>query len=247
MTRTVRIGLFSAAAVVLAILLCWTAVDLPDFGNYRGPYGGLLNHVAPAERHVTEVVTATVFDYRGFDTLGEELILFTAVAGVVLLLEQGERGERPEPSESIGSDAVRVLGALAVGAAVLVGLWLTAFGYVTPGGGFQGGVAIASGIVLLWVATSLRVWGPFGSDSILDPLEGVGAGGYIVIGLAALASGLPFLTNLFGPGRYGTLQSGGSIPFLNWAAALEVTAALLILFSKFLEEYVVPLAAGDER
>ncbi len=30
-------------------------------------------------------VTAVVFDYRGFDTLGEATILFTAVAGVILI------------------------------------------------------------------------------------------------------------------------------------------------------------------
>jgi multisubunit Na+/H+ antiporter MnhB subunit len=33
-------------------------------------------------------VTAVVFDYRGFDTLGEATVLFTAVAGVVLLFRR---------------------------------------------------------------------------------------------------------------------------------------------------------------
>lgn len=242
MTRPVRIGMFLAAAGVLGFLLVWAAVDLPDFGNYRGPYGYLLNHVVPPERHVTEVVTATVFDVRGFDTLGEEFILFTAVAGVVLLLRHTESEARESGSDEIGSDGVRSFGALAVAAAVLVGLWLIAFGYVTPGGGFQGGVAVASGIVLLWLISSLDAWKPVGDQEVLDPIEGLGAGGYVVLGLAALGSGLPYLTNLFGPGRYGTLQSGGSIPFVNWASGIEVSAALLILFGIFLEQYVAPLA-----
>jgi multicomponent Na+:H+ antiporter subunit B len=243
MTRNVRIGMFLAAAGVLGFLLVWAVVDLPSFGHYRGPYGGLLNHVVPPERHVTEVVTGVVFDVRGIDTLGEEFILFAAVVGVVLLLRESD-AEEQEANDDVGSDALRTVGVLAVGAAVLVGVWVTAFGYVTPGGGFQGGVAIASGAILLWLVSSLEAWRPVGDEQILDPLEGGGAGAFVVIGLAALAGGLPFLTNLFGPGRYGTLQSGGSIPLVNWAAGIEVTAALLILFTYFLEQYIAPLSGG---
>jgi multicomponent Na+:H+ antiporter subunit B len=235
-SRRVRIGVFLGAAALLGFLLVWGVAGLPRFGDYRGPYGYALDRVATPERHVSEVVTATVFDYRGFDTLGEEFILFTAVTGVVLLLRQQDREEKHR--ESADHAAVRVLGALAVGLCVVVGLWLIAFGYVTPGGGFQGGVAVASGIVLLWLVAGYRAWEPLGDDTHLDPFEGLGAGGYALIGLAALWSGLPYLTNLFGPGQTGTLVSGGSIPFVNWASGIEVAAALLILFNEFVQEYV---------
>jgi multicomponent Na+:H+ antiporter subunit B len=77
---------------------------------------------------------------------------------------------------------------------------------------------------------------------VLDPFEGVGAGGYVVVGLAALIGGMAFLTNLLGPGTPGTLYSGGSAPFVNWAAGTEVAAAFLILFMEFIEAYVVRLA-----
>ena len=241
MSRRLRLALTLPALAVLGGLLLWSLVEIPSFGDYRGPYGFVLNRVVLPERHMTNVVTATVFDYRGFDTLGEEFILFTAVMGVVLLLRQEER-EAADVDDSVGSDAVRVVGALAVGAGVLVGLWLVAFGFVTPGGGFQGGVAIAAGIVLLWLVSSYRAWSAVGNESVLDPFEGVGAGGFVVVGLAALISGVPFLTNLLGPGVPGTLWSGGSAPFVNWAAGTEVAAANLVLFSEFLEEYIVPLA-----
>jgi len=39
------------------------------------------------------VVASVVFDYRGFDTLGEATILFTAVTGVLLLLRTVKRKE----------------------------------------------------------------------------------------------------------------------------------------------------------
>jgi multisubunit Na+/H+ antiporter MnhB subunit len=33
-------------------------------------------------------VTSVVFDYRGFDTLGEATVLFTAVAGVIVIFRR---------------------------------------------------------------------------------------------------------------------------------------------------------------
>jgi len=66
-----------------------------------------------------------------------------------------------------------------------------------------------------------------------------------VVGLAALASGTAFLTNLFGYGKTGTLLSGGSIALLNWASAIAVTVAMVILFAEFLETYYVPLERED--
>jgi multicomponent Na+:H+ antiporter subunit B len=244
MSRQVRIGVFVPALAGFAALLVWALTGLPDFGNYVGPYGYLLNHVVLPERHMTNVVTAVVFDYRGFDTMGEEFILFASVTGVVLLLRTTRRDEGEWPDDSTGSDLIRVVGSLAVGVAFLVGLWLVAFGFVTPGGGFQGGVILASAGVLLYVVSDYAAWNSIGTERRLDPLEGLGAGGYVIIGLAALISGMPFLTNLLGPGVPGTLYSGGSAPFVNWSAGTEVAAALLILFVEFLDEYIVPLGSG---
>jgi multicomponent Na+:H+ antiporter subunit B len=239
MSRRVRISIFMPAVGLLGFLLAWALVGIPDFGNYRGPYGYILDRVVVPERHMTNVVTAVVFDYRGFDTLGEEFILFTAVTGVVILLREGEVAEKAaKVSRSPGVPSLRLFGTLMVGAGLLVGAWLAAFGYVTPGGGFQGGVVMASGVVLLYFATRYGVYQPYGREDFLDPIEAVGAGGYAVIGVVALLSGLPYLTNLLGPGTPGTLVSAGSIPFLNWASALEVAAANLVLFSEFLQEYI---------
>jgi multicomponent Na+:H+ antiporter subunit B len=241
MTRRVRIAVFLPALGVFGGLLAWALAGIPDFGGFHGRYGLLLNRVVVPERHMTNVVTATVFDYRAFDTLGEEFILFAAVLGAVLLLRAKAReGGAPE-DEAIPVPLVRVVAATAVGVCVLVGVWIVAFGFVTPGGGFQGGVAIASGAFLLYLATSYRDWRWFARTSVLDPLEALGAGGYVIIGLAALVSGLPFLANLLGSGSTGTLESGGSAAFVNVAVALEVSAANLVLFTEFLEEYSVRL------
>jgi multicomponent Na+:H+ antiporter subunit B len=240
-TRRARLWLFGPAVAGFGALLVWAIAGLPDFGSTQHRYGYLINHVALPERHMTNAVTAVVFDYRGFDTMGEEFILFAAVTGVVLLLRQHEREQGRESSDSTRSDPVRVIGVLGVGVGVLIGLWLIALGFVTPGGGFQGGVAIASGVVLLYFAADYRAWSGVSRTDVLEPIEGVGAGAYVVIGIAALIAGMPFLTNLLGPGKAGTVWSGGSAALVNWAAGMEVAAANLLLFGEFLEEYIVPL------
>jgi multicomponent Na+:H+ antiporter subunit B len=246
MSRRARIGIFLPSLAGLGALLVWAYTGIPAFGNYRGPYGFVLERIATPLRHMDNVVNATTYDIRGFDTLGEEFILFAAVIGVVLLLrdQEGREEEKKEVDDDIGSDLVRVFGVVGLGAAMLVGLWLVAFGFVTPGGGFQGGVAIGSAALLLYLVAGYHEWSAFGNESFLDPIKGIGAGGYAVIGLAALFAGLPYLTNLFSGGDIGTVWSGGSAGFVNWAAGIEVAAAMVILFSEFLEEYIVPIASG---
>lgn len=235
MSRSFRLGLFAVSAAGLAALLLWGVAGLPDFGHYRGPYGFVLNAAAPGERHVTNVVAAVVFDYRGFDTLGEEFILFASVMGVALLLRD-VRDDSGRRSDAVRSDAVRLVGLGFAVVLFLTGLYVVAHGYLTPGGGFQGGVVVASAFVLVYLAGEYRGYRRLAPTHVVDLFEGGGAGGYAVIGVVSLLLGTAYLQN-FGPlGTTGTLASGGSIPFLNVASALEVTAAFVLLFTEFLEE-----------
>ena len=243
MTRQARIGLFVLSAAGLAALLLWAAAGLPDFGHYRGPYGKVLNSVAVGERHATNVVAAVTFDYRGFDTLGEEFILFASVMGVALLLRH-ERGERERLTTRIHSDAVGLGGAGFAAGLLALGLYVVAHGYLTPGGGFQGGVVVASAFALVYLAGDYRSYRALAPIPAIDFVEGTGAGGYAVVGVVSLLLGSAFLHN-FGPlGTTGTLASAGSIPFLNVASALEVSAAFVLLFTEFLEELAVTSARG---
>jgi multicomponent Na+:H+ antiporter subunit B len=245
-TRQVRIGILTPALLGLGALFAWAIAGLPAFGDYRGPYGFVLNRVVVPLRHTTNVVMGTNFDVRAVDTMGEEFILYAAVVGVTLLLRDEARSQRAERrTRRLPSDAVRLLGVVMFGGGLLVGFWLEAFGYITPGGGFQGGVLVSGAILLLYLVGNHRDYGPFRHEHVLDPLEGLGVGGYVVVGLAALASGTAFLTNLFGYGKTGTLLSGGSIALLNWASAIAVTLAMVLLFAEFLETYVVPLEPED--
>ena len=246
MNRSARIAVFAVAAAGLTALLVASVVDLPSFGHYQGAYGNQVNREAVAERHTTNVVTAIVFDYRGFDTLGEEFILFASVVGVTLLLRRHKDSEdhqevlRKAEDDRVRSDAIRVAGLLAMPALFLIGLWVVAFGFVTPGGGFQGGVLLAGAIFVVFLAAGYRSYSRLTPTEWTDFAEGSGAVAFTLIGLGALLGGASYLHNFLGSGLRGTLESGGSLPLLNWATALEVTAAMVLLFSEFLESYVMP-------
>jgi multicomponent Na+:H+ antiporter subunit B len=239
MTRGARLELFAVSGAVLAGLLVWGLTGLPAFGDFHGEYGRILNGVAGTERHVTNVVSSVVFDYRGFDTLGEEFILFTAVMGVALLLREA-RDERERPRDEVRSDAVRAVGLALVGPTVVLGLYLVAHGYLTPGGGFQGGVALAGGLVLLYAAGRYRSYRAASPQGLVDFAEGVSAGGYVAVGISALVAGSAYLGNVVDLGTKGTLAAAGTIPILNATAGLEVAAALILLFHEFLEEVMYP-------
>jgi multicomponent Na+:H+ antiporter subunit B len=239
MNRRARLGLFAVSGAVVAGLLVWGLTGLPAFGNFEGEYGVVLNDVAGTERHVTNVVSSIVFDYRGFDTMGEEFILFSAVMGVALLLREA-RDDRERPRDEVRSDAVRAVGLALVGPTIVLGLYLVAHGYLTPGGGFQGGVVLAAGLVLLYAAGRYRAYRAASPQELMDAAEGVGAGAYVAVGIAALVSGAAYLDNFIHLGTKGTLAAGGTIPVLNAASGLAVAAAAVLLFHEFLEEVMYP-------
>ncbi len=81
--------------IVTGLVLLYAIPDMPAFGDPSAPIHA---HVAP--RYIAEtpeaigipnIVTAVLADYRGYDTLGETFVIFTAGIGVVLLLRRGRR------------------------------------------------------------------------------------------------------------------------------------------------------------
>jgi len=239
MSRRGRLILFGTSAGVFGAILVWGLTGLPAFGGFDGEYGQIVNGVAGRERHVTNVVAAIVFDYRGFDTLGEEFILFGAVMGVALLLREA-RDDRERPRDEVRSDAVRAVGLAMVGPTVVFGLFIVAHGYLTPGGGFQGGIALASALVLLYASGRYRAFRAASPQELVDFTEGIGAGGYAVVGIASLLAGSLYLQNFVDLGTKGTLAAGGTIALLNAATALAVAAGMTLLCHEFLEEVMYP-------
>src|ERR1700734_2889676 len=206
MTPSVRRWLFAIAAAGLVACYLWAFAGLPGFGNYPGPYGQEILRHAIAQTNATGVVSTVNFDYRGFDTVGEEFILFAAAAGVATVLRRlrderersatDEAADRDVPSTS---SAVRMVALLFTGPVVVMGWWLASHAQTNPSGGFQGGVILATAFVLIYLSGEFLVFKKFSPVDLTDVVEAVGAGGFAAIGVSAVAMGLPYLTDFLPP------------------------------------------------
>jgi multicomponent Na+:H+ antiporter subunit B len=242
MTDRLRLGIFLVAGPVFFGLYCYAALNLPPWGQYRGPYGDMIAKLAVYERHATDTVNAINYDYRGFDTLGEEFILFTAVVGVMMLL----RREKDVPTSSGGkvadrpplSEPVRAVISPAVLITTIFGFYIGLHGQLTPGGGFQAGVILATGSVLVYLAANTEGFKRITSHVAVEIVEAVGAASYALIGIVPLLIGLPLLTNILPLGTTGDVFSAGNIALISACVGFEVTAAFLLVIYTYLEEIV---------
>jgi multicomponent Na+:H+ antiporter subunit B len=241
-----RVLVMAAGVGALAAFLCWGLRGIPGFGDYGGPYGNIINAVGQKERNLTDMVTAVNFDYRAIDTVGEEFILFISVAGIAVVLrrtreehEAEDRDEEPSlrrPNLPPTSDAVRTVSLLMVGPVVLLGVYIVSHGQLSPGGGFQGGVILATALLLVYLAGRYRRMRKIGPVTLAQLADAAGAGGFVVIGLAALIAGAAFLTDTLPLGPSSTLATGGTIALISFSIGLEVAGGILAILSEFLEQ-----------
>lgn len=91
--RPIALPLFVSAGT--GAVLIYGTIDLPPFGVADAP---IHNHVAPVylanslkDTMVPNVVTSVLADYRGFDTLGETTVIFTAGIAILLLFRSRVR------------------------------------------------------------------------------------------------------------------------------------------------------------
>ena len=221
----------------------WAFAGLPRSGDYHGVYGLTMQHVALAQRHATDLVSSLTFDYRGFDTLGEEFILFVSATGCAVLLrtQRDERSvkqaeERAEARAEEVSLPMRALGAALVGPVLVLGGYVVTHGHLTPGGGFQGGVILAAGMVLVFIAGQLLALRRVRPMPVVELGEAIGAAAYALIAVGGLIFGVAALENFLPLGTAGQLLSAGTIPLLNVSVGLEVAGAFTLVVSEFLDQ-----------
>lgn len=240
-----RLRVFWVAAAGFALLYFAGVKNLPPWGHYRGLYGQMISSVTVYERHATDAVNAVTYDYRGVDTLGEEFILFAAVLGCMVLLRLPEPPKETQTPDQGLSETVKVTGAVSFASLLVLGLYLSTHGQLSPGGGFQGGVVIASASMLIYIAENFTVFKRITSHPAVEVLESLGAGFYAIVGLVPLGFALPFLTNWLPLGTTGALASSGTIAVISCSVGLEVTAAFLLLGYTFLEEIIAGEGGGE--
>jgi multicomponent Na+:H+ antiporter subunit B len=186
-------------AVGTGALVVYGAFGLPPFGEAVAP---MHQHVAPRylndvirETGVPNAVTAVLASYRGYDTLGETTVIFTAGIGVLLLL-QGRLREKDQEIlvGSMHEETIpRVVIKLILPFLLLFALYVFYHGETGPGGGFQAGVIMAAGMVLYGVIYGLTAARRIAPMRLLEIMIPLGVFIYGAVGIFGLIFGGNFL------------------------------------------------------
>lgn len=142
--------------VVVAVTgaaLIYGSLDAPLLGDPQAP---AQLHVSPryidqtmAEVGTPNMVTAVLASYRGYDTLGETVVIFTAGLAVWLLLGITEVPPSRLDRRVIDDQVVlHVIVKALIPFILLFGVYVQFHGDYGAGGGFQAGVIVATGLVL---------------------------------------------------------------------------------------------------
>ncbi|MFF9125374.1 MnhB domain-containing protein [Streptomyces sp. NPDC014889] len=237
MTARTRLALFLVSAAVIAAFFTGACVRLPPFGSARHPYGERAVAAAIAH-HTANVVSSVNFDIRAFDTLGEESILFGTVLGATLLLRRARDERHRRAGARYVMPSTRLFGTLLLPVTLVVGVYIVAHGQLSPGGGFQGGVVLATALHLAYVAADYRALKRLRPLAVLDVTDSMAAASFSLVGLAGLVASGAFLKNVLPLGTFNQITSGGTVPVLNAAVGVEVASGLIALLAHFLDQAV---------
>ncbi|MCD6407244.1 MnhB domain-containing protein [Candidatus Aerophobetes bacterium] len=112
---------------------------------------------------------------------------------------------------------------------LLFALYLISYGHLSPGGGFQGGVVLASGVILLCLARGEGFVKRKLPPKALSLVETGMFFIFILMGLAGLLIGGYFLENFFLPGKIEKVPTESFIFFLNLVIGLKVGAGITLI------------------
>ena len=159
--------------------------------NYLGAF------IAPNQ------VTVVLFDWRGFDTLGEAMVLVTGVIVTAMIFGRGALTKGKESLEEVAGELERSHDSVIIGlfgypviiAIIAYGVVITLGGHITPGGGFQGGSIVATAYLLGVVAYGLKRNPISLGHSGLSAFETLGALSFLILGLVGIVTTGYFLYN----------------------------------------------------
>lgn len=222
-----------AAFLIFAGTVLYTFYTLEVIPGVSYIYSLIAPNIAP------NAVGTIVFDFRGYDTLGETLILITAVITVGVVFGRGAfiEEEKAALKHVVPTPVQSVFGVPVIFMLMCFGLLLIFGGHLTPGGGFQGGSVLATAFFI-----SIVIYGtkknPFhyGHDFLIG-METLGALLFLILGVVGVLVSGYYLYNvgadIWGSGflgflKYGDPTTAGMLPYLNVAVGLEVFGSLSV-------------------
>ncbi|MFE9649143.1 DUF4040 domain-containing protein [Streptomyces sp. NPDC006365] len=212
-------------------VLAYASLDLPDFGSagspvHQHPVTETYLRDSQEDIGIPNTVTSVLASYRGLDTLGELVVVFTAGIAVLSLLGPLARPEQMRPPADFhlaDYRVIRVVTGTLMPFILLFALYVLFHGDYGPGGGFQAGVIFASGFVLYGLVFGLDKAQQVVPRAALWLLISLGLLVYVGLGLTTMLLGGSFLD-------YGVLdpnhpESGQHLGILVVETAIGITVA----------------------
>lgn len=223
-------------------LLLYGTLDMPYFGSVDAPAH---LHVAPRyindsmqEIGVSNIVTSVLASYRGFDTLGEVVVIFAAGIGVLALLSVARRPDEDAEIDSINVSMhekyliLRVVAKILIPFILLFALYVQFHGDYGPGGGFQAGVIFAAAIILYSMLFGMSTARRVINQPLIQLLSAIGVLIYGSVGLISLLNGGNFLDyNLLSGDPVAGQHIG--ILLVELGIGCTVTSVMLIIYFNF--------------
>ena len=240
-----RVSWFPMAVLgVLALALFVATFQQPMLGDPMAP---VHQHVAPwyLEQtpnliNIPNVVTAILASFRGYDTLGEVIVIFTAGIGVLSVLSFKPKRRQTISSEALAAKVrgvqhhsiLRVVGKLVIPLLMLFALVVQFHGKYTPGGGFSAGALFAAAVMLYGILEGADRSAKAMPEKVMLRLAAFGATLYTSVGLVCMLLGGAFLDyNVLWPDPVVGQYFG--ILLVEFGVGLTVATVLVMIFNAF--------------
>ena len=191
------------AALLTGMVLIIAEADFPRFADGLSPAS---LHISPYyimrtlhDTNVPNMVTSVLADYRGFDTMFETSVIFTAGLAVIAILRRYQNGfaghiqRNHFISKGYPDTIIRFVSRTLVPFIQLFALYVVAHGHHSPGGGFQGGVILGASFILLALSFDIKLITGIMSEKLNVLLGNIGVLIYAGIGFLCLLMGANFL------------------------------------------------------
>jgi multicomponent Na+:H+ antiporter subunit B len=186
------------------------------------------------------LVSSIYLGYRAFDTLGETIVLLVAILGTLGLMTQIEAilakehiaPTRPKAfnlsndkrsTHTLRTHLLEVVTGKLGPIVLLFGFYVMLYGHLSPGGGFQGGVIVASGIIFLALGSGLDSSAKLSGYKALRKIEAAAFLLLIIVSMSGIFIGEGFFGDPF---ENMTQLPAGFIILLNAIIGLKVGTSI---------------------
>lgn len=207
---------------------------------HAAPHPAEGHHTHPPDDfngHVPNSVTSLLAAYRGYDTMFETTVIFTAGVSLIMLLRRPRReGYAQKSAPLVDQTVLRVVSKMSIPFILLFGLYVITHGELGPGGGFQGGVVIACAFILYALIFGRPALYRVLPPPVIDLLTGLGVLMYSGTGAACLLLGGQFLDysilDTVSPGDGEAL----GMTLVEYGVGITVSMVMLNIFNQLAEE-----------